>query len=312
MASLLTKLAGRLTLVTVVMLLAFGTAQGATKSKKKQAAPPQAPAMKVVVVRSNLPNCEPLCPQWISAEGQITDKTPALFKKVLAKTGKQMLPVIVSSPGGDVQAALEIGEMLRARHAEVVIGWTYFADCAPAAKDCKLKKEAKGIYRGLAMGWNAYCLSACSFILASGEKRLLPTGGYLGVHQISQRVSQEKIYYRENYKIVNGKKKVISRKVVSRKPYKSYTTTKLRKADNREIAKYLDKMGVDRKQVLALFEMASPSEIHILSNEEAKSTRLVTDFVTAVDLMPLSLCKANPPAPNCVDNTQSAAMKPKP
>lgn len=311
MASLLAKLAVRLALIMVAMLLAFGAAQGASKTKKKQAAPPQVPVMSVVIVQSNLPNCAPLCPQWISAEGQITEKTPALFRKVLAKTGKQMLPVIVSSPGGDVEAALAIGEILRARHAEVVIGWTYFADCAPAAKDCKLKKEAKGIYRGLAMGWNAYCMSACSFILASGEKRVLPTGGYLGVHQISQRVSQEKVYYRENYKIVNGKKKVISRKVVSRKPYKSYTTTRLGKADNRKIANYLDKMGVNRKQVLALFEMASPSEIHLLSNDEAKGTRLVTDFVTAVDLMPLSLCNSNPPAPNCVD-AQSAVAKPKP
>jgi len=71
-------------------------------------------------------------------------------------------------------------------------------------------------------------------------------------------------------------------------------------------------MGVNRKLVLDLFKTASPSQIHLLSSDEAKNTGLVTDFVTAVDLMPLSLCKASPPASHCVDNTQSAAIKPKP
>ena len=50
----------------------------------------------VVIVQSNLPNCQPLCPQWISAEGQITERTPALFKKALAKAGKLALPIVIS------------------------------------------------------------------------------------------------------------------------------------------------------------------------------------------------------------------------
>jgi len=301
------RAANSLMVMIMAILLALGTAQAATKTKKKQAAPPKAPAMSVVIVRSNLPHCEPLCPQWISAEGQITEKTPALFKKVLAKAGKLALPIVMSSQGGDVDAAIAIGEMIRARHLDVVIGWTYFAGCAPPTKDCKLPKEAKGIYRGLAMGWNAYCMSACSFILAAGGKRVLPAGSYLGVHQISQTVRQEKIYYRENYRIVNGKKKVISRKVVSRKPYKNYTTTKLGKVQNRKIANYLDKMGVDRKSVLALFDKASPSDVYILSQDEAKGTRLATDFASRVDLVPVSLCKASPPASNCVKNDAAKA-----
>ncbi len=35
--------------------------------------------MTVTVVRGGGSKCEPLCPEWIALEGQITSKTPALF-----------------------------------------------------------------------------------------------------------------------------------------------------------------------------------------------------------------------------------------
>ena len=42
--------------------------------------------MRVVIVRNVADGCEPLCPQWISAEGQITAQSPAVFKKALANS----------------------------------------------------------------------------------------------------------------------------------------------------------------------------------------------------------------------------------
>lgn len=44
--------------------------------------------MKFVVARSNAPGCEPNCPEWISAEGDIAAGTPALLKRTLKKLGK--------------------------------------------------------------------------------------------------------------------------------------------------------------------------------------------------------------------------------
>src|SRR4026207_2379666 len=86
-------------------------------TRKEKAAEPEHFAfdlpMRVVIVRNNVGKCEPLCPQWISAEGQITANTPSVFNKALAAPGDQNLPVIISSPGGDVEAALAIGEIIR-------------------------------------------------------------------------------------------------------------------------------------------------------------------------------------------------------
>ena len=46
-------------------------------------APDLGPAMRFVVVRSSAPDCEPNCPEWISAEGTIEASTPALFTRLL-------------------------------------------------------------------------------------------------------------------------------------------------------------------------------------------------------------------------------------
>lgn len=39
--------------------------------------------MQFVVTRSSAPGCEPNCPEWISAEGDISAGTPALLKRTL-------------------------------------------------------------------------------------------------------------------------------------------------------------------------------------------------------------------------------------
>jgi hypothetical protein len=51
--------------------------------------------MQFAIVRSNAPECEPTCPECISAEGMIGTATPALFKRVLKILGGRKLPIIV-------------------------------------------------------------------------------------------------------------------------------------------------------------------------------------------------------------------------
>ena len=89
------------------------------------------------------------------------------FRKILKQAGKLRLPVVITSPGGDVEAALAIGQMIRERKLDVLVGWTLFTGCNPTVKTCKLPKEQKGVYAGLAMTSRGYCFSACPFILAS-------------------------------------------------------------------------------------------------------------------------------------------------
>ncbi|MGE3874481.1 MAG: hypothetical protein AB7F74_16150 [Parvibaculaceae bacterium] len=288
----------------VLALLAFMLAAAlpnspADAAKKKQETPAYDQPMRVVIVRSVMAGCASLCPQWISAEGQITAKSPAVFKKALAKAKDLRLPVVVTSTGGEVDAALKIGEMIREHHLDVAVGWTYFGGCAPYQTNCKLPKEQKGVYRGIVMSGQGFCVSACAFILAAGEKRFMGQGTAVGVHQISRTITQEKVRYYERYRIVGGKKQVLSRKIVSRKPMKSYVSTKLDRRLEKKLNAFFAKMGVD-KSLLALFNKAPPTAMYILTATEAQNTRLVTDLTSAVDLVVSSRCKTDPPADNCV------------
>jgi hypothetical protein len=285
--------------VLAVILPATASDAAAKKTAKPKERPAYELPMRVVIVRNNVPGCEPLCPQWISAEGQITAKTPAVFRMAVAQAKGLHLPIVVSSTGGDVDAALVIGKMIRERKLDVVVGWTYFANCAPHQKDCVLPKAQKGVYRGIALSHQGFCVSACSFILASGENRLLGEGAFVGVHQISRTITREKVRYYESYRIVNGKKEILSRKIVSRKPMKSYVSTELDKRLKKKIISYFKTMGVDGS-LFAMFDKAPPSSMYMLRPQEARQTKLITGVTSAVELVASSRCAAEPPADNCI------------
>jgi len=78
--------------------------------------------MRFIIARSSAVGCKLNCPEWISAEGAITADTPALLKRVLKKLGTRKLPIIVNSPGGDVDAALQLGRIIRKNGLDIAIG----------------------------------------------------------------------------------------------------------------------------------------------------------------------------------------------
>ena len=253
-----------LVVVLALLLVQAVTVETATTKKKPVEKAPVSPPMVFAIVRSGTVGCEPNCPQWISAEGQIMPGSASQFRKILKQAGKLRLPVVITSPGGDVEAALAIGQMIRQRKLDVLVGWTLFTGCNPTAKTCKLPKAQKGVYAGLAMTSRGYCLSACPFILASGQKRILGAGAFLGVHEITTQPITQRIRYNETYRMVNGKKKVLSRKVVSRKNIIGKPTTKLSKSFDKKLKAYLNTMGVSLA-MLDLLRLAPPSAIHTLT-----------------------------------------------
>ncbi len=287
-----------LALVLALLLVQAVTVETATTKKKPIEKAPVSPTMVFAIVRSGIAGCEPNCPQWISAEGQIMPGSANQFRKILKQAGKLRLPVVITSQGGDVEAALAIGQMIRQRKLDILVGWTLFTGCNPTVKTCKLPKAQKGVYAGIAMTSRGYCLSACPFIVAAGQKRILGAGAILGVHEITTQPITQRIRYNETYRIVNGKKKVLSRKVVSRKNIVGKPTTKLSKPFDRKLKAYLSTMGVS-PAMLDLLRLAPPSDIHTLTTEEMKSTNLVTAWGNAADLVSNSLCKTATPADNC-------------
>lgn len=293
----------------IIVLLALAGADlsdAATKKKKTKKAAP-APAivkpmweapMRVVIVRSASPSCEPLCPEWIAAEGEITGATPAAFSKVFKQIGKRKLPVIIRSPGGSINAALEIGRMIRKRGLDVSLGWTSYYGCAPDQKSCKLPPEQKGIYRGLVLSSRAFCNSACPIIMAGGVTRLAPSDSYVGVHQPKTIWSREIVTYRERYRIVKGKKKIIDRKIVGRKPGKAKVTYGHDKALRKKLTAYYKEMGVDPK-ILDEAEKTKYKDIDYLTPAEVQQFNLRTSPAGPETLVGPKACDATPVAGNC-------------
>jgi hypothetical protein len=288
---------GFLTGFAVAMVLAVALpAFAATKKKAPVAAKP---SMTVALVRSSEAGCEPMCPEWISANGDITAASPAKFRTVLKQTGRKGVPIVIHSYGGSVEAALAIGRMIRRNKSPVIVGNTIFTGCTPYAKDaCKLPKEAKGRYGATPSLYTGYCTSACGLVLAGGTVRM-SVNGNIGTHQIVSNPSFDRIRYWETYRIVNGRKKVISRKIVSRKRVAMKPTTKLGKSFIGSLRSYLESMGVSASYY-DLFAKASPESMYFLTRAEMKATRIVTADPPSTIFFRKELCAGNVPALNCI------------
>jgi hypothetical protein len=284
----------------VAALLLTGEAIAAKAKKKPD--PAADPPMTVVIVRSMTAGCEPQCPEWIMAEGRITDKSPGVFRKALKQAGKRKLPVVITSSGGSVNGAIEIGRLIRKNALAVAVGRTRYDGCTPAGKSCRPSKSAA--YRGEATADRSFCNSACPLILAAGSTRLAGDGAFVGLHQVETQWTQDRITYRETYRIVNGKKKVISRKEIGRKRAKSYTTVGLYKNLRKRLSAYLTEMGVGVR-FLDYMEKAPPASIYGLSAKEMAAIGLVTGPGSVAALANAKSCGAKSSPAHCLQTPGS-------
>lgn len=104
------------------------------------------------------------------AEGTITPNTPRHLREVLGQAGAEKLPVVFESRGGDLDAAIEIGRMIRAAGLTTVIGHSVVEGCGP--REACSKQEAAGmVYRGYVSA-PAECSGTCLLAFAGGVRRL--------------------------------------------------------------------------------------------------------------------------------------------
>lgn len=288
--------------VRLMLLVALVPPVAAVQAQEQ---PPDIPSMRFTVVRSNAPGCEPNCPEWISAEGTIDAGTPSLFKRTLKTLKGRQLPVVVNSPGGNVDAALALGRMIRKNKLDIAVGVTVFSGCQPEAKKCNDNKGKGADYFGMAFDDGAMCNSACPLMFSGGVRRVVGDFGYLGVHQITTTYHREKLLYRTTYRIVNGKKKVINTKVVSRKNAGSYKTYEMSKAVEKTLSAYLREMGIG-DGVLEIMKATPASDIRQIALDDMLTMKLVTSR-DAVDLLTTAgLCALQQPAANCREIPSSA------
>jgi hypothetical protein len=284
----------------------LGTLDVAEAAKKKSATTaPEKPIyeapMRVVIVRSSDPKCEPKCPQWIDAEGEIKESTPQAFRKVFKQMGKAKLPIIIRSPGGSIEAALSIGRMVRERGLTVAVGYTRFTGCSPAAPACKLPPENNGVYSGVIEEAQAFCNSACPMLLAGGTTRMASYLAYVGVHQPRTTWTRQNIRYREFYRIVKGKKKVISRTIISRKTVPDKVTFGLSKRLRKTLTRYYSSMGVD----LAILDetmKASFDNMNYLTPQQNDKLKIRTSPLLAKQLGFAALCGTTATSAQCVED----------
>lgn len=256
------------------------------------------PPMRFAVVRSNAPGCEPNCPEWISAEGTIEADTPALLKRTLKALKGRQLPVVVNSPGGNVDAAVTLGQMIRKSKLDIAVGTTVFSGCEPEMKNCRDNQGKGADYFGVAYDSGAMCNSACPLMFSGGVRRVVGDFAYLGVHQVTTTYKREKLLYRTTYRIVNGRKKIISTKVVSRKNAGSYKTYEMSRAVEKRLSAYLQEMGIG-EGVFTTMKNTPASEIHQLVLDNMLRMNLVTSLDTVELFTGGTICKANPVPGNC-------------
>ncbi|TIT97888.1 MAG: hypothetical protein E5W55_07920 [Mesorhizobium sp.] len=254
------------------------------------------PTMQFAFVRSNAPGCEPTCPEWISAEGAIQADTPALFKRVLKILDGRKLPIVVNSPGGDVNAALALGRLIRKNKLDIAVGKT---QCDRSVSNCTTYSEGVIIhYRGDSFDAGAMCNSACPLMFAGGVRRLVGDQAFLGVHQITTTYVRTRRQYRTTYRVVHGKKYMVTTETITQDNAGGYKTYKMSKSLEKKLAGYFSEMGVE-KGVLVTMKNTPASAIHQLESQSMLRMKLVTSLDSLDLLTGASICRASPMPENC-------------
>ncbi|RUU27054.1 MULTISPECIES: hypothetical protein [unclassified Mesorhizobium] len=252
--------------------------------------------MQFVVVRSNAAGCDPNCPEWISAEGALAAGTPAKLKRILKTLGRRKLPIIVNSPGGDIDAALRLGRIIRKNKLNIAVGITKFSDCWPGMDDCQANDGKGAAYFGIASDGGAMCNSACPLMFAGGVERVVGGWAYLGVHQITTTYFPSTRHFRTTYQTIRGKRYRVTTETVTQG--ESYKTYKMSKAFSRKISAYLREMGVGQG-VLGIMKATPASDIRRISLADMLTMKLATSSGSLDIFTQAGLCRRSPAPANC-------------
>jgi len=265
---------------------------------------------RVAIVRSTDPSCGEFCPAWISIEGHLTAETETAFRAILKKLGNSRLPVLVHSGGGLVTVGYAIGRMIRERHLDVGVAKTVFAQTAANGGNCTdhctaetaTKEDASRlshedeILAGQPHSLDAFCASACTFILAAGEHRYVAPWSHIGVHQILD-IEKHVTHYKKiqvSRSVSPETHEIIEKRTILSKHDKTWTVThdEPTAATLSKLQLYLKEMGIGPR-LQTLMAETEYKNIHWMTHAELQQTGLVTDYfggdmLTAISTHPLA------------------------
>ncbi|MGC4025745.1 MAG: hypothetical protein QM744_11685 [Mesorhizobium sp.] len=216
---------------------------------------------------------------------------------MLKKLGKRRLPVVINSPGGDIDAAMAIGRMIRKRKIDVLVGTTEFVGCQPSEKDCELNRGRGADYFGRPF-INAMCNSACPLVLSGGVHRYAAPSAFVGVHQVTTTVTFTDLVYETKYKMVGGKKKVVSKKVVKRSKGKTQVIPQMSKDIEKRLRAYFDEMGVSQI-IVDRMKATEASQIDWVDTGTRKFTKLAENLNSSEMILSSIACHSVPAASFC-------------
>jgi hypothetical protein len=207
--------------------------------------------MTFYVVKGAPDACGRGCDSWIEAEGQIESATGARFKAFLDRLRDRNLPIYFASPGGNLDQAIVMGNMLHARPTIARVGRTLVRECGFEAQDSdvcvKLKQSGRELHGDL-FTRGAICASACPYVFAGAAVHEIAPDAILGVHS-------PKIFF-----TFRGGG-VVDPSAVAAASERGHE-----RAD-RMVAAYLAKMGIDAG-LLGLTKTVKFEDIHVLTREE--------------------------------------------
>ncbi len=284
----------------VVIALTLLAPASPTIAAEKAPSPEKAPSREMVfsIVRTSNSACEPDCPEWIAADGDIKESTDTAFKAILEQAGARNLPLLINSYGGRVDVAMTMGRMIRERDMTVEVARTDYLLCEPWDNKCKPDFK-DGTYYGYANLTFGVCNSACPILLAGGTRRIASPFARVGVHQIV--TTREK--YRNKYKVYQerlGNGTIVTkRELVERKKIGTVRSTELRDSLRSDLENYLTAMDV-KPTLIELMLSTPPEDIRYLSLDELKSFGVVTEIHEIERLVGTGICKSRTRPENCL------------
>lgn len=285
----------------LALVFSFDFASAAQSTPKKAALPAVKPdpEMTFQIMRASNATCEPNCPEWIYAEGRIVGSTAGKFNQVLRRAERKPLLLVIQSGGGDVRAALAMGRAIRANKMNVAVGYAFSLNCKSGDDFCEKVLKSKQISNGFLTNRPAYCASACTLILAAGVERIAIPASIVGTHQILNKPMFQRVFFRERYVMIRGKKKVISKTITKRETIIGKATTKLAPGFETELQRYIKSMGVG-SDFLSFYAKASPSSIYKMTPAERLTTKIVTSQLSPDIYARPEICAGKNAAANCV------------
>ncbi len=298
--SLIPKSRMKPVLAVALAAIGFTLFAAAFSAAAAEEAPEKVPAREMVfsIVRTSNTACEPDCPEWIAADGDITDKTAKAFETILKTVGERKLPLLVNSYGGRVDVAMTIGRLIRERDITVEVARTDYPRCEPWDEKCEPDFE-DGTFYGYGNATFGVCNSACPILLGGGVRRIASPFARVGVHQIVTTREKFRSRYKVYKKTLSSGEVVTKRELVERKKIGTVRSTELRDSLRRDLANYLTAMDV-KPALIDLMLSTPPEDIRYLSLEELKSLGVVTEINEIESLVGHRICKSSRRPENCL------------